>query len=157
MQEHAQIIIRPARAADAPAIGAILREIEWLPEAAQECRAEIESLISENLASCLDDNSHTALVAEYSAGDVVGYIAAHWTPYLMLPGPEGYITELFVLESERKKGIGRSLLAEVKKMALERGCFRLRLVTGRGRGSYQFYKKLGWVERTGIADLVLFL
>ena len=75
----------------------------------------------------------------------------------MLAGPEGYVTELFVLESERGKGIGRKLLETMRANAVERGCIRLQLVTGRERVSYKMYKNLGWKERPEIADFVLYL
>lgn len=44
---------------------------------------------------------------------IVGYIAVHWLPYLFLPAPEGYVSELFVSESVRGQGIGTQLLETV--------------------------------------------
>ncbi|UCD56486.1 MAG: GNAT family N-acetyltransferase [Candidatus Hydrogenedentota bacterium] len=48
-----------------------------------------------------------------------------------------HVSELFVLESERGKEIGRRLLEAVKKEAVERGCVRLQLLTGRNSMSYE--------------------
>jgi GNAT superfamily N-acetyltransferase len=75
----------------------------------------------------------------------------------MFLGPEGYISELFILESGRGKGVGHALLESVKTLAKERGCARLHLINGSNRESYQrrFYEKLGWKERPEIADFIL--
>ncbi|MCL6477309.1 MAG: GNAT family N-acetyltransferase [Peptococcaceae bacterium] len=85
------------------------------------------------------------LVAENETGEVIGYTAVHWLPYLILAGPEGYVSELFIRRSVRGNGVGRMLLEEVKKQAVLRGCSRLLLLNGRNRESYVrgFYKKLG--------------
>lgn len=74
---------------------------------------------------------------------------------MMLPGPEGYVSELFIFESERGKGIGRALLDAVREEALGRGCTRLQLVTASSRDSYDIYLKWGWMERPHLADFVL--
>jgi len=102
------------------------------------------------------DDSHTVYVAEDSAGAVVGYAAVHWLPYMLLAGPEGYVSELFIQESARGKGAGTKLLEVIEAEAKERGCSRLMLLNLRQRESYQreFYKKHGWEERPGVANFV---
>lgn len=160
MKENAKAIIRRAKPADAPAIAAILRELVeefgWFPLLKDEPAAETEARVARHLDLCLADDSHTVLVAENSAGAVIGYISVHWLPYLMLPGPEGYVSELFILESERGKGIGRKLLDTIREEALGRGCTRLHLVTAReGRDAYDIYLKWGWTERPHLANFVL--
>jgi GNAT superfamily N-acetyltransferase len=74
----------------------------------------------------------------------------------MLPGPELYLSELFVREAWRGAGIGRGLLEGVSSFAVTEGCSRLMLVTGKDRDSYvrDFYQKNGWVERPYIANFV---
>ena len=155
MRRNAEVTIRPATAADVGAIGLILRELGWFAHMNEESPADTGARIVRQLELCGADDSHTVLVAENSENAVVGYVAAHWLPYLMLAGPEGYVSELFVLESERGKGIGGNLLKAVRAQASARGCVRLQLVTGRERMSYEMYKKLGWNERPGIANFVL--
>ena len=71
------------------------------------------------------------------------------------PGHEGYVSEPFALEAERGKGIGGALIDEAKRLGRERGCRRLRPVTGKGREAYRIYPGLGWKERPEIADFVL--
>jgi GNAT superfamily N-acetyltransferase len=73
-----------------------------------------------------------------------------------LNSPEGYLSELFVRESERGKGVGTRLMEVIKAEARTRGCSRLRLVNSRSRESYWrgFYKELGWEEREGVANFI---
>jgi len=149
--------IRPANSSDTRAIAVILRELGWFAHVNAELPAAAEERISRHLELCSAEESHLVLVAENQNGEVVGYVAVHWLPYLFLAGPEGYVSELFIRESERGKGIGRELLEAVKDQAVKRGCVRLMLVNGRHRPSYErsFYEKLGWQERPEAANFVL--
>jgi len=123
----------------------------------EESPAETERRLAEHLRLCLSDDSHAVLVTESPEGAILGYVAVHWLPYLMLAGPEGYVSELFVSESARGAGLGTKLLEAVKDMAISRGCSRLMLVNRKTRESYQrgFYRKLGWEEREEFANFVL--
>jgi len=151
--------IRPAASADVPAIAAIIRGLGWFSYVNDESTAETETRIMEHLRMCVADDSHSVLVAEGAGGAILGYVAVHWLPYLMLPGPEGYISELFVAESAQGAGLGSKLLEMVKDMAIGRGCSRLMLVNRKTRESYKrgFYRKLGWEEREEFANFVLHL
>jgi GNAT superfamily N-acetyltransferase len=73
-----------------------------------------------------------------------------------MPGPEGFVTELFVKSSARGYGVGAALLEAVIAEGKRRGCTRLSLLNNRHRESYQrgFYHKQGWQER---GDLVNFI
>jgi len=110
MPKNEEIIIRPANLADAKAIEVILRELGWFAHLNGETPSVTEERISRHLELCSVGESHLVLVAENQIGEVIGYIAVHWLPYLILAGPEGYVSELFIRESERGKGIGRKLL-----------------------------------------------
>jgi GNAT superfamily N-acetyltransferase len=105
------------------------------------------------------DDSHLILVAETPQGEIAGYCAVHWLPYLILPAPEGYVSELFVQEAFRAQGVGSQLLDAIQAAAKERGCSRLMLLNLRKRESYQrrFYQKQGWEERPEMANFVLSL
>jgi GNAT superfamily N-acetyltransferase len=112
--------------------------------------------ISKHLELCHSNESHTVYVAENDAGQIVGYLGAHWLPYLFLDGPEGYLSELFIDDSCRSKNIGTELLEAVKGDAVKRGCSRLLLLNSRSRESYKrsFYRKKGWEEREEAANFV---
>ena len=112
--------------------------------------------VAMHIRMCNADKSHNIYVAENDGGRIVGYVGAHWLPYLFLDGPEGYLSELFIREEYRGQGIGTKLLETVKIEAKKRGCSRLLLLNSRKRESYQrsFYKKHGWTEREEAANFV---
>ena len=147
--------IRKATVDDARELALLLREIGWF-EAFNA--GAIETLIQQvraRLEQCLADDSHLVLVAEDANHKITGYASVHWLPYLFMSG-EGYVSELFVSEAVRGRGIGRELLAVIEKAARSRGCQRLCLTNLRDRESYQrqFYNKAGWRERSEAANFI---
>ena len=151
-----EIVIRPAERTDLKTVAALWRELDWLDWIKHEGPAQVESVMAERLAESQADESHVALVAEDGRGQVLGYAAMHFLPYLMLPGPEAYVSELFVTASVRGQGVGQQMLKHLEQLAQERGCARLMLITLRDRESYEraFYKKQGWQERPVVANFV---
>ena len=148
--------IRPASKADARGIAQILHEVGWFPAINAEPLEITETRVAGLIEHCHSDTSHLVLVAKSQAHEVIGYAVVHWLPYLILGGLEGYISELFVREAERGKGIGRELLQAIKERAAEHGCARLMLMNGRQRPAYArgFYQKNGWTERSEMANFV---
>jgi GNAT superfamily N-acetyltransferase len=151
--------IRKMTKDDAPAISKILRDLGWFGHLKEESFQETEQRVKKHIALCLQDESHTMFVAENTNGEVIGYAAVHWLPYLMLKAPEGYVSELFVADSERGKGVGSQLLEVAREEAKRRGCSRLSLLSIKHRESYKrgFYKKRGWTEREEASNFVLVL
>lgn len=141
---------------DASDIADLLRSMGWFNHINSETEQETQERVARHLGLCNADNSHTVYVAQNAAGEIEGYCAVHWLPYLMLAGPEGYVSELFLRESSRGQGIGRRLLESAKAEAKERGCARLMLLNLRERESYKrgFYKKQGWQERQEAINFV---
>lgn len=155
------IQIRKAVLADAEGITDVLRELGaqgWFSHLVEEPREVTAARITGHLEGCVSSADHGTWVAE-GEGQVVGYVAVHWVPYLILPGPEGYISELFIREKARGQGIGTLLLEVVKEEARSRGCSRLLLENRRDRESYRrgFYRQRGWEERTHMAGFVYWL
>ena len=151
-----EIKIRKARIEDAGGIAAVVRGLPWITRFDAETVETTTRRIAHHLELCLADDSHAVYVAENADGEIAGYVAVHWLPYLMLAGPEGYVSELFIRESDRGQGIGTRLLEVAKKEAETRGCTRLMLLNMQERESYrrEFYKKRGWEERPGAANFV---
>ena len=152
-----KITVRQARHEDVPVIAEIVRKLGWFPHVNNEQTSATERRVLLHLELCDADDSHTVLVAEDEEGKVAGYISVHWLPYLMLAGPEGYISELFVHEDARGKGVGTALVKDIEEFAITRGCSRLMVLNGRDRPSYEreFYNELGFEERADMANLVL--
>lgn len=150
------ILIRCAAPDDLPALAALLQAVGWWPALNAAAPAELHARIGPLLRQALQDDSHTLLVAIDPAGALLGYTAVHWLPYLFLPGPEGYISELFVHPQARGCGVGARLLEAVAAEARRRGCSRLSLLNNRSRDSYarKFYEKHGWEERPVMANFI---
>jgi ribosomal protein S18 acetylase RimI-like enzyme len=159
MNNEPKIEIRRAREEDVPAIADILRGLEIFAQINTESPADTEQRVSHHFKLCAASVSHTIYVAELPNKTVAGYAAVHWLPYLLLTGPEGYVSELFVRGSEQGQGIGTLLLNVIKKEGEARGCSRLSLLNMRNRESYQrgYYRKVGWEERENAANFVLLL
>lgn len=150
------VTIRKTQMGDAAAVATILKDLGWWDHINSEPLERTVQQIMDHIRSANADNSHSSYVAEVE-GEVLGYVSAHWLPYLFLTGPEGYVSELFVHGKGRGKGIGTRLLDSVKKEAQERGCSRLALINGKKRESYKrkFYQHLGWREKKDMANFIL--
>ena len=153
------IMVRRAKLGDADGITTILRELKWFETINSETFKASKTRVTNRLKLCMADESHSVYVAEGDDSRVMGYASVHWLPYLYLPGLEGFISELFIMESDRGHGIGTLLLESIKLEATEKGCFRLKLINMHKRESYhrEFYKKLGWEERDGDFSFELLL
>jgi GNAT superfamily N-acetyltransferase len=148
--------IRKAKAGDASELADLLRSLEWfswIKEAPLEMAREHAA---RNIAMCSASGDHLMLVAENENGTIAGYCSTHWVPYLILNGPEGMVSELFIRAEARGQGIGTRLLAEVKAEGRKRGCSRLMLLNNRTRESYLrgFYIGDGWKEREAMANFI---
>ena len=148
--------IRRAKIEDAEGIAEVLQKAGPSVYSMATPYVATKEMVAMHIRMCNADKSHSIYVAENDLGQIVGYVGAHWLPYLFLNGPEGYLSELFIREEYRSEGIGTKLLETVKIEAKKRGCSRLLLLNSRKRESYQrsFYKKHGWTEREEAANFV---
>jgi ribosomal protein S18 acetylase RimI-like enzyme len=150
------MLIREAIEADAASITQLLREISELKSVSAQTAEQTHSVVSRALALATSSGASMILIGVTDVGVVAGYCAVHWVPFLFLPGPEAYITELFIRPGDRSSGLGSKLLGEAEVHARKRGCSRLSLLNNRDSESYQrgFYSKRGWVERDRMANFV---
>lgn len=153
-QPPPDIVIRPATVADAPQLARLLRSIGWFSGLQGMTLEALEASVQAHLEVSTATADCTTLVAEVPDGTIVGYCAVHWLHELFMPGPEGYLSELFLRPEARGNGLGTTLLDRVVAEAEERGAYRLMLLNGRHRESYErgFYAKQGWEEREGMAN-----
>lgn len=146
--------IREVKMEDAASLRELLIDIGWFNQgkiAEEGFIQKLERMVSWNI----EGEDHLLLVAEEN-GRIIGYVAIHFIPYLFMGGPEGYISELFVKNDARGKGVGSKLISEAVKEGISRGCSRLQLVNMKNRESYArgFYTARGWRERVNAADFV---
>lgn len=147
-----QVLIRPAQVDDALGIASVLHAQQVFSAMLLPTPQETAERTAERLRE--NDPKHDTVYVAINDGQVVGYGAVRWLNGLILPGPDAYLSELFVSPEFRSKKIGSALLAKLRKDAINRGSIRLWCINLRARDSYQrgYYKKSGWEEK----DIAIF-
>ncbi len=150
------VTYRAATVEDAPQVAQLLIDIGWFSGLKGKSHNEIAQIVQTHLANGSDSTSTTVAVID---GVVHGYTNTHWLHDLFMPAPEGYVSEVFVSPSHQGQGIGTHLLELIATEGKKRGAFRLSLINGKHRDSYQrnFYQKHGWEERELMANFVFWL
>lgn len=133
-------LIRPAQAADAPAIVGLIREL-----AVFERLEHLVQVTPEGLAAQLfgPRPAAQALVAEVE-GTVVAFALffANFSTFLGRPGL--YLEDLYVQPAHRGSGLGRALLQHLAALAVQRGCGRFEwCVLDWNENAIRFYEKMG--------------
>lgn len=84
----------------------------------------------EQLAARLTDprRVETALLAEWD-GQAVGFAGLRLVPSLFYPEPQAELTELFVIETYRRRGVGRALITYAEQLAVQVGAKELLILT----------------------------
>jgi ribosomal protein S18 acetylase RimI-like enzyme len=142
------ISIRPLRPSDIANVMQLHRELGWNPA----FRAD-GSTLKQRLEALITEENALLLVAELN-GKVVGYIHGEIVTYLLFAGREMLVSELFVMESARGRGVGKALLSAIESEAVNQKCFRISVLNSRERESYKrgFYPSLGYEERPHTAN-----
>lgn len=137
-----RIAIRPAVRADVPQILAFIRALAEYEKLAHEAVAT-EDLLERNL---FGERAYAeALIAEVD-GEPAGF-ALFFHNFSTFHGKPGiYLEDLFVLPRFRGLGVGLRLIAQVAKVAVERGCARFEWsVLDWNAPAIGFYRRLGAV------------
>jgi GNAT superfamily N-acetyltransferase len=113
--------IRPARPDDCATIASLIRELAAYERLEDQAKATPEDL-RKNLFG--PRPYAEALIAEV-AGEAAGF-ALFFHNFSTFRGQPGiYLEDVFVRPEARGRGIGRALLAQIAKVAVDRGCGRL--------------------------------
>lgn len=140
MTTPADLVIRPAVAADVPLILRFIRALADYERLAGEVVAT-----EEGLQATLFGARPVAevLIAEWR-GVPVGFALFFHTYSTFLGRPGLYLEDLFVEPAQRGRGIGRTLLVHLARLALERGCGRFEWsVLDWNEPAIRFYRHLG--------------
>lgn len=143
-----EIIIRPLRPSDITAVMQLHRELGWNPAFMAD-----GSTLKQRLEALITGDNALLLVAELG-GRMVGYIHGEIVTYLLFAGREMLVSEVFVMESARGRGVGKALISMIESEAVRHKCFRISVLNSRERESYKrgFYPSLGYEERSHTAN-----
>ena len=133
--------IRRATEADLPDILSMIRGLAEYENAAPGAVTATETQLRESLFGA---HPGAEVLIALSAGSAAGF-ALFFHNFSTWRGRRTlYLEDLFVWPQMRRHGIGRALLGEVSRIALERGCPRLDwLVLDWNQPAIDFYKSLG--------------
>ncbi len=78
-------------------------------------------------------------------GRVLSMVTLHVLPNMTYGGrPYGLIENVVTAASARGAGLGRAVMAHAVGAAREAGCYKVMLLTGRGRDARGFYEAVGF-------------
>jgi [ribosomal protein S18]-alanine N-acetyltransferase len=132
------VTIRPAAKSDRAQLRELREEFQrelgkptFLQEPWDAIASDVDDTIREGVALLAEEN-----------GEVVGYALASVVPETPI---RGHLYDLFVREVSRKRGVGRSLVAEVARRFRERGVTHLSLDVGIANDrARRLYERLGF-------------
>lgn len=130
------IQIRKAEKNDFKEILAMIKELALFEKAANRVTNNVEQMENEqDLFSCI--------LAEDEEGNILG-MALYFFAYYTWVGKSLFLDDLYVKEKHRGKGIGKILLKEIMKIALNEDCKRVRWqVLDWNVDAIELYKKSG--------------
>jgi GNAT superfamily N-acetyltransferase len=135
--EGSGIVIRPATAADAPALALLAGELNY-PSSAEEIRGR--------LAAIGANPEHCVLVAEIPVGRIAGMIDL-FVLRTMEADARAEVAGLVVEAASRSAGVGRALLERGEQWARTMGCRRVTLRSNVIRErAHAFYLRAGYTH-----------
>jgi GNAT superfamily N-acetyltransferase len=144
--------IRPAVAADAPALAELVRGLNaFHHDPLEHCTAE--TIVRDGFGK---RPAFAVLLAEVD-GVPVGYALFHdaYEPVYAARGI--YMSDLYVAETARRSGAGRALVAAVAAEARRRGAVFVGWVSRRwNTAAQEFYRTLGAIEEPTMSHAVAF-
>ena len=134
-----RITIRSATADDVPLILEFIRALARFENEPDAVRTTPEDLLRDGFG---ERPQFEVLIAERNEKPV-GF-ALFFATYSTWEGrPSLYLEDLFVIESARKHGVGRALMAKLAAICVERGYQRLELQVLDWNPARKFYHRLG--------------
>ena len=134
------IRIRPATREDVPVIAELIRGL------ARFEKLEHEVVMTEDLlaTALFGERPYAEVVLAVDEDRPVGFALFFHNFSTFLSRPGIYLEDLFVLPEERGRGVGRTLLEHLARLAVDRGCGRLEwAVLDWNRDAIRFYELLG--------------
>jgi len=134
------ISIRPATPNDVPTVAFLIRALSQYEKLEHEVTMTEDRL----RATMFGRRPYAEALHAEDDGKPVGFALFFHNYSTFLAQPGLYLEDLYVPESHRGKGIGKSLLVQLAKIAVERNCGRLEwAVLDWNVDAIGFYEKLG--------------
>ena len=134
------LAIRFAAPADVPTIASLIRALARYEKLEHEVRLTEDKLRD----SMFGARPYAEAILAEDDGKPVGFALFFHNYSTFLAQPGLYLEDLYVHESQRGKGVGKALLVELAKIAVQRGCGRMEwAVLDWNVDAIGFYKKLG--------------
>ena len=135
--------IRTAQLEDVPHILELMREFARY----EKLESSLEVTEDRLIAAMFGSDAFVEGLIAFEDVEPTGY-AIFYPNFLTFRGQRGYFLEdLYVAEKTRGKGLGKAMLSEIAKRALERGFERIDfLVLDWNKSAIEFYKLLGAVN-----------
>src|SRR6266513_5012785 len=160
MHSQSNFEIRPSRVEDVPIILKLIRDLATYERAPKEVTATEEQLVD----VLFGEKPVAEVLLAFERKSPVGFAVFFHNFSTWLGRPGLYLEDLFIKPEKRERGYGRALLVDLAKIALDRGCGRMKwAVLDWNEPAIQFYRKLGgkpmdeWtvfrLTRDGIAKL----
>ncbi len=131
-------LLRPATAADVPAMMALVRELALYEKAPEEVTNTEECMLSEGFGP---HPLFRAWVAEAADARLIGLLI-FYTAYSTWKGKIIYLDDLIISEPYRKSGVGRMMFEQLLRLAKAEDAAQLRWhVLHWNEPALQFYKK----------------
>ena len=132
--------IRAAVREDAELLFGLIRELAEYEKLSDAVKGDAELLAT----TLFDRGGAEALIAEADGGEAVGYAIFFGAFSTFECRPGIWVEDLFVRPKNRRRGIGRALLARIAATALERDCARLEWsALNWNEPALRFYDELG--------------
>jgi len=127
--------IRPITAADASAIATLSGGLGYETEAGD---------MAVRLAAVLAAAGHAVFGADAGDGALLGWVHV-CARLLLIDPPSAFVEGLVVAPGERRRGVGRALMAAAEDWARDRGALVIRLRSAATReDAHAFYRELGY-------------
>jgi len=134
------ISIRPATPNDVPTVAFLIRALSQYEKLEHEVTMTEDRL----RATMFGPRPYAEALLAEDDGKPVGFALFFHNYSTFLAQPGLYLEDLYVPDSHRGKGIGKSLLVQLAKIAVERNCGRLEwAVLDWNVDAIGFYEKLG--------------
>jgi GNAT superfamily N-acetyltransferase len=144
------LVIRPGERADGPVIAALIRGLARFEKLEHEVTMTEERLASNLFGPHRYAETLIAQESDSEDGGPVGFALFFHNFSTFLAKPGIYLEDLFVIPERRGRGVGRALLKELARLAVERDCGRLEWsVLDWNKDAIGFYERLGARPNSG--------